>query len=212
MKLVFIGQQGAGKGTIAALTKDKLNVPHISTGDIFRSAIKQGTELGKTVQDYLNKGKLVPDDVTAKIVKERLQQSDCEKGFILDGFPRNLNQAKELDKLMQMDKVILLDIKDDLTVYRLSARRVCKECAETFNINPDGFPHPTDEGKCTKCGGEIYQRDDDKEGAIRERLRIYHTETEPILDFYEEKAVLRKVDSSRDVKFIVEDTLEAINS
>jgi len=210
MKIVFMGQQGAGKGTIAAIVKDKLNVPHISTGDIFREAMKQGTELGKKAKEYINKGELVPDEVTVQIVAERLVKDDCREGFILDGFPRNLSQAEKLGEMVDIDKAVLLDIDDDLTVYRLSARRVCKECAATFNVNPDGFPHPTDEGTCTKCGGEVYQRDDDKEEAIRERLRIYHTETEPILDFYEKKGILKKVDASRQVELIVEDTLTAI--
>ena len=210
MKVIFMGQQGAGKGTVAAIVKDKLNVPHISTGDIFRDAIKKGTELGKLAASLINDGKMVPDEVTVKIVKERLSQEDCKAGFILDGFPRNLAQAEALAGVVDVDKVVLLDIKDDLTVYRLSARRVCKGCAATFNINPDGFPQPKQEGVCDHCGGEIYQRDDDKEEAIRKRLEIYHTETAPIIDFYEEKGVLRKVDSSRDIKLIVDDTIKAI--
>lgn len=210
MKLILVGQQGAGKGTIAALIKDKLNLPHISTGDIFRAAIKEGTELGKRVQEILKSGALVPDDVTTDIVKERLTQEDCKDGFILDGFPRNLNQAELLAEEMPVDKVVLLNIKDDLTVYRLSARRVCKGCSATFNVNPDGFPQPKETGKCDACGGELYQRDDDKEEAIRARLKIYHNETEPMLKFYEDKGILKTVDSSREVTLIVEDVLHVI--
>ncbi|MBU0461482.1 MAG: adenylate kinase [Nanoarchaeota archaeon] len=210
MNIIFMGQQGAGKGTVAAIAKHDFKVPHISTGDIFREAIKNQTELGKLASSYINKGKLVPDDVTLKIVEERLSKEDCKKGFILDGFPRTLNQAKLLDKAVKIERVVLLDIKDDLTVYRLSARRVCRKCAATYNLNPDGFPRPKKEGICDKCGSEIYQREDDKEEAIRERLRIYHTETEPIVEFYEKKGVLRKVDSSKHIDIIMKDTMDAL--
>jgi adenylate kinase len=208
MNIIFMGQQGAGKGTVATIVKDKLNLPHISTGDMFREAIKEGTEVGKLAASLINEGNLVPDDVTLRIVKERVAHEDCKDGFILDGFPRNLNQAEMLDSVVKIDKVILLDIKDDLTVYRLSARRVCKECAATYNVNPDGFPQPV-EGNC-KCGGELYQRDDDKEDAIRERLKIYHTETEPIVEFYEKKGILKKINSSRKIDLIVDDTMKAV--
>jgi len=210
MNLVFIGQQGAGKGTVSSLVKDKLNVPHISTGDIFREAIKNETEIGKIAKALINDGNMVPDDIVVKLVKERIAQSDCAKGFILDGFPRNKAQAEQLDAIVKLDHVVLLEITDDLTVKRLSSRRVCKKCAATYNIDPKGFPIPKHKGVCDECGGELYQRADDEENAIRERLRIYHSETEPVLEFYKEKGLLKPIDSSRKIELVVEDVLNAI--
>ncbi|MFQ5475161.1 MAG: adenylate kinase [Candidatus Nanoarchaeia archaeon] len=210
MKIVFMGPQGAGKGTIAEMIKDKIGVPHISTGDMFREAIKEHTKLGKTAKKLIDDGKFVPDEITIKIVQERLVKPDCENGFLLDGFPRNLHQAEQLETFSSVDRAVLLDITDDLTVYRLSARRVCKNCAATYNVNPDGFPKPNKDGVCDSCGGVLVQRDDDKEDAIKERLRTYHNQTEPIIKFYAQKGVLREVDASRKVDMIVEDTLKAL--
>jgi len=210
MKLILVGQQGAGKGTVATIVKEKLNIPHISTGDIFRAAIKEGSDLGKLAGQYIHDGNLVPDEVTIDTVKKRLQEDDCKNGYILDGFPRNLDQVNVLESWGGIDRVILLNIDDDLTVYRLAGRRVCKGCSATYSINPDGFPRPKVDGKCNTCAGEIYQRKDDTEAAIRERLKIYHEETSPILAFYAQKGVVEKINAANKIDEIINDVMASL--
>ncbi|MCX8146903.1 MAG: adenylate kinase [Candidatus Woesearchaeota archaeon] len=196
MKIVLIGPQGSGKGTQAKMLQEKFNIPHISTGDIFREAISKGTEIGKKAKAIIESGKLVPDEITNKIVEERLKQDDCKNGFILDGYPRNLNQAKALDSFSKIDYVIEIDVPDKISVKRLSSRRQCKKCGAIYGITLI----PKEEGICDKCGSELYQRDDDRPDAIKKRLEIYHKETEPILEYYRKKGILIRVDGTGSVE------------
>ena len=190
---VFLGPQGSGKGTVIGKIKDKYGVPHISTGDMFREALKEGTEFGKKAQEYMNRGELVPDDVTCGMVNERVGRDDCVDGYMLDGFPRNLKQAKALAEITTINTAVLLDVPEEISLERLSGRRQCRECGTIFHLQ---FVPPKVDGVCDKCGGELYQREDDKPEAIKERLAIYRAETMPIVGFYEEAGVLVKVDGS----------------
>jgi adenylate kinase len=190
---VFLGPQGSGKGTVIGKIKDKYAVPHISTGDMFREALKEGTEFGKKAQEYMNRGELVPDDVTCGMVNERIARDDCVDGYMLDGFPRNLKQAEALSEITTIHTAVLLDVPEEVSLERLSGRRQCRECGTIFHLM---FVPPQVDGVCDKCGGELYQRDDDKPEAIKERLAIYRAETMPIVGYYEEKGVLVKVDGA----------------
>jgi adenylate kinase len=190
---VFLGPQGSGKGTVIGKIKDKYAVPHISTGDMFREALKEGTEFGKKAQEYMNRGELVPDDVTCGMVKERVARDDCVDGYMLDGFPRNLKQAKALAEITTINTAVLLDVPEEMSLERLSGRRQCRECGAIFHLQ---FVPPAVDGVCDKCGGELYQREDDMPEAIKERLAIYRAETMPIVGFYEDLGVLVKVDGS----------------
>ncbi|KPJ92861.1 MAG: adenylate kinase [Gemmatimonas sp. SG8_17] len=191
--MVFLGPQGSGKGTVIGKIKDRFGVPHISTGDMFREALKHGTEFGKKAQEYMNRGELVPDDVTCGMVQERIARDDCVNGFMLDGFPRNLRQAEALSGITRIDTAVLIDVPEEVSLERLSGRRQCRECSTIFHLK---FVPPKREGICDKCGGELYQRDDDKPEAIKERLAIYRSETMPIADYYEKAGVLVTVDGS----------------
>lgn len=190
---VFLGPQGSGKGTVIGKIKDKYAVPHISTGDMFREALKEGTEFGKKAQEYMNRGELVPDDVTCGMVNERVARDDCVDGYMLDGFPRNLKQAKALAEITTINTAVLLDVPEEISLERLSGRRQCRECGAIFHLQ---FVPPAVDGVCDKCGGELYQREDDMPEAIKERLAIYRAETMPIVGFYEDLGVLVKVDGS----------------
>ena len=201
-KLIFVGPQGCGKGTQAKIVCEKLGFCHISTGDLLRSV--EG-ELKTEVDSYMSSGKLVTDDLIVRILKERILQDDCENGFILDGFPRNLSQAEELDKIMDIDKVVEIAITDDESVRRISGRRGCKDCGAIYNVNT--APKPAEEGKCDKCGGELLQRSDDNEEALRERLKVYHEETEPILERYDSF----KIDGERSIDDVSADVLKVLN-
>ena len=191
--IVFLGPQGSGKGTVIGKIKGKYGVPHISTGDMFREALKIGTEFGKKAQEYMNRGELVPDDVTVGMVNERVARDDCVDGFMLDGFPRNLSQAEALSKIADITNAVLIDVPEAVSLERLSGRRQCRECGTIFHLS---FVPPAKEGVCDKCGGSLYQRDDDKPEAIKERLAIYEKETKPIADFYERGGVLVSVDGA----------------
>lgn len=191
--MVFLGPQGSGKGTVIGKIKDRFGVPHISTGDMFREALKHGTEFGKKAQEYMNRGELVPDDVTCGMVQERIARDDCVNGFMLDGFPRNLRQAEALSGITRIDTAVLIDVPEEVSLERLSGRRQCRECSTIFHLK---FVPPKREGICDKCGGELYQRDDDKPEAIKERLAIYRSETMPIADYYEKAGILVTVDGS----------------
>ena len=191
--IVFLGPQGSGKGTVIGKIKDHYGVPHISTGDMFREALKEGTEFGKKAQEYMNRGELVPDDVTCGMVQERIARSDCTNGFMLDGFPRNLSQAQALSDITKIDTAVLIDVPEEVSLERLSGRRQCRNCSTIFHLV---FVPPKQEGICDKCGGELYQRDDDKPEAIKERLAIYRSETMPIADYYDKAGVLVTVDGS----------------
>lgn len=188
MRLILMGPPGAGKGTQGEILEKKLGINTISTGLMLRTAIKEQTEVGKLAEKYINDGKLVPDEVIVEIVKQRLSQPDCEKGFILDGFPRTTAQAKALDEAgVEIDKVLLLEVDDEMIVERLSSRRECSKCGAPYNIV---FKKPAVEGICDSCGGELIQRKDDVPGTIRNRLNVYHEQTEPIKEYYEAKGIL----------------------
>lgn len=191
----MLGAPGAGKGTIASQMKERYNLPHISTGDIFRENIKNNTELGKMAKLYIDKGALVPDDVTTDITVDRISKDDCKDGFILDGFPRNFAQAKGLDEAMEklgrkIDLVILVDATDKQITERLSGRRVCESCGEVYHIV--NMP-PKVEGVCDKCNGKLIHRKDDTEEVVLDRLKTYHELTQPLIDYYREKKVLKRV-------------------
>lgn len=179
MKIIFIGPQGSGKGTQAVALSKKLSIPHISTGDLFRNSTGK---LKEELNSYMNEGKLVPDELTVKILKERISQPDCKKGFILDGFPRNLKQAKLLEQITEIDIIIEIILTDDEAVKRISRRVSCEKCRTGYNELTE--PKPEQSGICDKCGGKLIKRADDLEDAVKKRLSIYHKETEPILESY----------------------------
>ncbi len=189
MNIILLGPPGAGKGTQAAKIIQKYRIPQISTGDILRAAVREGTELGKKAKEYMDAGKLVPDEIVIGIIKERLSQDDCKNGYILDGFPRTVNQAKALDDMLnkmgsQIDYVICIDVPEEELVKRITGRRMCKDCGAVYHIinNP-----PKVDGVCDKCGGELYQRDDDKEETVRNRIKVYKEQTEPLIEYYKDK-------------------------
>ena len=195
MNIVMLGAPGAGKGTIAAQMNQRYNIPHISTGDIFRANIKEQTEIGKLAKSYIDKGELVPDEVTIKMMLNRIDEDDCKNGYILDGFPRSINQAKGLGDALntsnsKIDLVLLVDASDEQIIERLSGRRVCDKCGSTYHLT--NMP-PKKEGVCDKCGGEVIQRKDDDAKVILDRLKTYHTITKPLEDYYIEKNLLKKV-------------------
>lgn len=186
MKIIIFGPPGSGKGTYASRLGPRLNIPHISTGDILREEVKNMTELGKRIQGYISTGKLVPDDVVNELVRKRLSKEDCRRGFILDGYPRSLEQAEFLDKLTKMDFVINLNVPDEVLVRRLSSRLVCRKCSAIYNILT---LKPKVEGVCDKCGGKLYQRDDDRPEVVRKRIGLYKDEIAPLLEHYSKTGI-----------------------
>lgn len=201
MNILFMGPPGAGKGTQADVIVKEFGIPHISTGDAFRLAIKQGTPIGLKAKEYMDQGLLVPDDVTIGIVEERLQQPDCREGFLLDGFPRTLSQAEALDGILDrlnsgLDHVINLKVDRDKLLARLTGRRICKNCGATYHVV---FNPPKQEGICDKCGSELYQRSDDNEESVGTRLDEYINKTAPLLTFYENKGLLRQMNGEQDI-------------
>ncbi|MFW6232378.1 MAG: adenylate kinase [Spirochaetota bacterium] len=193
MNLVFLGPPGAGKGTMASRLADDMKIPHISTGDMFRSAMNRGTELGLKAKAIMEAGDLVPDELTIAMVKERLSESDAQKGYILDGFPRTIPQAEALDGFATIDKAIRFELDEEQLVRRLSGRRVHKPSGRTYHVE---FNPPKEAGKDDVTGEPLIQRDDDKEEAIRNRLKVYHDQTAPLVSFYEKKGILVSVDAS----------------
>lgn len=204
MKIIFLGAPGSGKGTHATRVKTELGVPHISTGDIFRENIKGGTPLGVLAKSYIDKGALVPDDVVIKIVEDRLSREDCKNGFILDGFPRTIYQAEALKKIASIDVVINLVVDDEAIVKRVAGRRMCR-CGETYNV---AFLNGAT--TCAKCGGELYQRDDDKEETVKSRLEVYHKETAPLIDYYRKEGLLKDVDGSQGIEAVYNDIMKVL--
>ena len=202
MKIVMLGAPGAGKGTQAKMIAEKYSIPHVSTGDIFRANIKNGTELGMEAKKYMDQGKLVPDELTVKILLDRVAQEDCAKGYVLDGFPRTIPQAEVLDKALTelndaIDYAINVDVPDENIVKRMSGRRACLSCGATYHI--EHIP-PKTEGICDVCGQKLVLRDDDKPETVLNRLKVYHDQTQPLIDFYTAKGVLKSVDGTVDMQ------------
>jgi len=198
MRIVLLGAPGAGKGTQAKKLIEKYGIPQISTGDILRENVAKGTPLGKEAKSYMDAGKLVPDSVVLGLVEDRLKKDDCKKGFILDGFPRNTSQADALDKMlsglgMPLQSAISIDVPFDDLMKRLTGRRTCKKCGQMYNIY---FSPPKKDGVCDKCGGELYQRDDDKEETIKKRLEEYQAKTAPLIDYYKGKGILHSINGT----------------
>ena len=208
MNLILIGPPGAGQGTQGEILAEKLGIDTISTGLMLRTAIKEQTEVGKLAEQYINDGKLVPDDVIVSIVKERLSQPDCEKGFILDGFPRTTAQAEALTESgVKIDKVLSLEVDDDMIVKRLSSRRECSKCGAPYSTI---FNTPKTEGKCDKCGGDLIQRADDNPDTIKNRLDVYHEQTEPIKGYYEKLGLLVKAEGKNELEDTTRNVMKAL--
>lgn len=212
MKIILMGAPGSGKGTQAEFLKNKLGIPHISTGEIFRENMKNNTDLGKRAGEYIVKGLLVPDEVTCDMLFNRLEEEDCKNGYILDGFPRTIHQAVILDKQLTakgyaIDKVINIHVPDENVIRRLSGRRVCSNCGATYHID---YEKPTKEGLCDVCGSALIQRKDDSPDTIKARLVTYHQSSEPLIGYYKEKGLLAVIDGTRDVDHVSQDILTAL--
>ena len=205
MNLVFLGPPGAGKGTQAVTVSQALNIPHISTGDMFRKAMREGTPTGLKAKAYIDNGQLVPDSVTIEMVAERLAEADCANGYLLDGFPRNLDQAKALEGISKLTAVVDIAVADEKLIARLSGRRVCPKCGGTYHISK-----LADEKKCPDCGGELIQRDDDNPATIANRLSVYHAQTSPLTEFYEAKGILKQVDGALPMEEVSSQILKAL--
>lgn len=211
MNIILMGLPGAGKGTQADEIIEKYAIPHISTGDMFRAAIKDGTELGLKAKSYMDQGALVPDEVTIGIVRERLSQADCKEGFLLDGFPRTVPQAEALDNILadlgkSIEHTINIEVPKEDLIARLTGRRICKTCGTSYHLI---FNPPKEEGKCDKDGGELYVRADDNPETVTNRLEVNMTQAQPLLDFYEAKGVLTNIDGQQDIKLVFAD-IEAL--
>lgn len=212
MKIIMLGAPGAGKGTQAKMIAEKCGIPHISTGDIFRANIKNGTELGAKAKEYMDKGLLVPDELVCDLVVDRIQQADCEKGYILDGFPRTIPQAEALEAALnaieqKLDYAIDIDVPDENIINRMSGRRACVGCGATYHVlfNPTKV-----EGKCDVCGESLILRDDDKPETVKKRLDVYHTQTQPLIDFYSARKVLVEVDGTQSMDKVFEDIMKIL--
>ncbi|MER5744668.1 adenylate kinase [Streptomyces sp. NPDC059913] len=215
MRIVLVGPPGAGKGTQAAYLAKNLSIPQISTGDLFRANISQGTDLGKQARAYMDAGQLVPDEVTIGMAKDRMSQPDAENGFLLDGFPRNVGQAEALDAMLKdegtrLDAVLDLEVPEDEVVKRIAGRRICRnDGSHVFHVT---YNPPKAEGVCDVCGGDLYQRDDDSEETVRTRLEVYHTQTEPIIDYYRAQNLVVTISALGKVTDVTERAMEALKS
>ena len=214
MKIIMLGAPGAGKGTQAKMIAEKFGIPHISTGDIFRANIKNGTELGKKAKEFMDKGQLVPDELTVEILLDRVANEDCKNGYVLDGFPRTIPQADVLDKELtklgdKVDFAINVDVPDENIVRRMSGRRACLKCGATYHI--EHIP-PKKEGICDTCGSELVQRDDDKPETVQNRLSVYHEQTQPLIDYYNKKNILKTVDGTKDMQEVFSDIVNILNA
>ena len=214
MKIIMLGAPGAGKGTQAQMIADKFNIPHISTGDIFRANIKNGTELGKKAKEFMDKGLLVPDELTVQLLLDRVANDDCKNGYVLDGFPRTIPQADVLDAELtklgdKVDFAVNVDVPDENIVRRMSGRRACLKCGATYHI--EHIP-PKKEGICDKCGSELVQREDDKPETVQNRLSVYHEQTQPLIDYYDKKNILKTVDGTKDMQEVFNEIVKILNA
>lgn len=212
MYILLMGPPGAGKGTQAAKLVEELAIPHISTGDMFRAAVKEGTPLGKEAKKYMDAGKLVPDEVTIGIVKEGLSKPVCQKGFILDGFPRTIEQAKALDVTLRelgikLTRVVNITVPFEELVIRVTGRRICKTCGATYHVS---FNAPKNAGLCDKCGGELYQRNDDREDTVKNRLDVYKSQTEPLIKYYAEQGLYTEIDGLQEIDKVFTTVMNSI--
>ncbi|MCR4963154.1 MAG: adenylate kinase [Firmicutes bacterium] len=212
MKIVLLGAPGAGKGTQAEVLVKKLFLPHISTGDMFRAAISAGTDLGLEAKSYMDKGQLVPDEVTVGIIKDRISQADCREGFLLDGFPRTLAQAEALDTLLaemktSLTAVLNISVPADRLITRLTGRRMCRQCGAIYHLL---YNAPQKENVCDVCGGELYQRSDDKEETVRNRLKVYETQTAPLIAYYQEKGLLHEINGDQPINEVMVELGQAL--
>ncbi len=209
MNLILLGAPGAGKGTQAEILCDRLNIPTISTGNMIREALKSGTEMGLKAKAFIEAGQLVPDEVVIGIVDERLRQDDCKNGFILDGFPRTIPQAEALDRMgITIDRVVDINVPDEVITRRVSGRRVCLDCGNTYHIETK---KPLKDGVCDRCGNTLVQRKDDQPETVQERLHVYHAQTEPLRDYYAAAGKLLVVDGQKGIQEIAEETLQLLN-
>ncbi len=212
MKIIMLGAPGAGKGTQAEKVAAKYHILHVSTGDILRANIKEGTQLGKQAKSYTDAGLLVPDELVVKLVTDRLDRSDCREGYVLDGFPRTIPQAEALDKWLAgrgslVDVVIDVDVPDEAIAKRMSGRRACVKCGATYHTE---YAPPKREGICDECGGKLILRDDDRPETVQRRLKVYHSETQPLMDYYKRQGILRKVDGTADIDDVYASVLKIL--
>ena len=212
MRAILMGPPGAGKGTQASDLITRYQIPHISTGDMFRAAIKAGTALGIKAKEFMDAGSLVPDEVTIGIVAERLAEPDCSKGFLLDGFPRTVAQADALDKIlvvlqMTLDGVLNIEVDEEKLIERLTGRRICRQCGATYHMV---FNPPTTANVCDKCGGELYQRSDDTLETAKNRLQVYNDQTQPLIEYYREKGLLREINGDQEIAKVLQDIVKAL--
>ena len=212
MKIIMLGAPGAGKGTQAKKVAKKYNIPHISTGDIFRANIKEKTELGNKAKEYMDKGELVPDDITIGMLLDRIHKADCKDGFVLDGFPRTIPQAKSLSEALsklneKIDYAINIDVPDDSIITRMSGRRACLSCGSTYHIK---YSAPKKENICDNCGSELVIRDDDKPETVKKRLDVYHKQTQPLIDYYDNENILANVDGTKDMEEVFLDIVAVL--
>ena len=214
MKIIMLGAPGAGKGTQAKLIAEKYGIPHISTGDIFRANIKEGTELGKEAKEYMDKGQLVPDELTVRILLDRVSKDDCANGYVLDGFPRTIPQAEVLDNEVaklgdKIDFAIDVEVPDEDIIRRMGGRRACLKCGATYHV--EHIP-PKKEGICDTCGSELVLRDDDKPETVKNRLNVYHKQTQPLIDHYSKQNILRTVDGTQDMNAVFDSIVKLLEA
>lgn len=212
MRAILMGPPGAGKGTQAADLIKRYQIPHISTGDMFRAAIKAGTALGIKAKEYMDAGSLVPDEVTIGIVAERLAEPDCRKGFLLDGFPRTVAQANALDKILvdlqiTLEGVLNIEVDEEKLLERLTGRRICRQCGATYHLV---FNSPVTDDVCDQCGGELYQRSDDTLDTAKNRLQVYNDQTQPLIEYYRKKGILREINGDQEITKVMQDIVEAL--
>lgn len=212
MKIIMLGAPGAGKGTQAKMLADKYQIPHISTGDIFRANIKNGTELGNKAKEYMDKGLLVPDELVVDLVIDRFKEDDCKKGYILDGFPRTIPQAEALDKALSdigdsVDYAVNVEVPDENIITRMGGRRACVGCGATYHVQ---FNPTKVEGICDRCGKELILRDDDKPETVKKRLDVYHEQTQPLIDYYTNKGIIKEVDGTQDMNKVFDDIVDIL--